>query len=172
MKKSSVMRPQDIVILLKLVAIRDAEKRMIDLANELFISLSEVSESLNRSYISGLIGSNKRDVHRKAFLEFLIYGIRYVFPQYPGAIVRGMPTAHSASPMKEKISSHAGEYFVWEDVDGEVRGQKIEPLFISVPKAARIDHDLYELLTLVDSLRVGQPREIAVAQHLLKERFH
>ena len=49
MKKHSGMRPQDIVILLKIATYGDNNWYMKDIANDLFISPSEVSESLNRS---------------------------------------------------------------------------------------------------------------------------
>jgi hypothetical protein len=40
--------------------------------------------------------------------EFLIHGLKYVFPAYPGALVRGVPTAHSAEPLKGLLI--AGRY--------------------------------------------------------------
>ena len=38
------------------------------------------------------------------------YGIKYVFPVEPGALVRGIPTAHSASPIKDHILSGTDTY--------------------------------------------------------------
>ena len=48
MKKHNGMRPQDIVVLLKIISIRDDNWRNIDIANAIGISPSEVSEALNR----------------------------------------------------------------------------------------------------------------------------
>ena len=48
---------------------------------------------------------------------------------------------------------------VWPDPDGNVRGITFEPLSSSVPKAAKHDPALYELLALVDVLREGRARE-------------
>ena len=76
---------------------------MKDLSFELNISASEISESINRSKIAGLIGPNKKSLMRLALMDFLEFGIRYVYPQKPGAIVRGIPTAHSASPLNNTI---------------------------------------------------------------------
>lgn len=56
MKKHNGMRPQDIVVLLKIISIHDSW-RNIDLANALQISPSEVSEALNRCMIARLIDS-------------------------------------------------------------------------------------------------------------------
>lgn len=171
MKKKKGIRPQDIVILLKLVVCSGKDKRIIDLATELFLSTSEVSESLYRSHFSGLVDGSKRIVHKKALLEFLLFGIKYVFPERPGAIVRGIPTAHSAPPLNIQVISDQIDTFVWEDVDGLDRGQQIEPLYFTVPKAVKLDDKLYELLALVDTLRVGRPREVSIAKQMLTERL-
>jgi len=55
MRKHNGMRPQDIVILLKIIALGKGTWQLKDLARQLFISLSEVSESLNSSQLAGLI---------------------------------------------------------------------------------------------------------------------
>lgn len=54
------MRPQDIVILLKIIAKEGESWHNKDLSEELFISASEVSESLRRSGIAGLIDMEKK----------------------------------------------------------------------------------------------------------------
>ena len=104
MKKHNGMRPQDVVILLKIATLKDKVWNGKNLYTTLFISPSEVSESLNRSMIAGLLDAGKRKLMRQAFLEFLEHGLKYVYPQQPGALVRGMPTAHSAPPIKQNYS--------------------------------------------------------------------
>lgn len=61
------MRPQDIVVLLKIISIGDDKWRNIDIANAIGISPSEVSEALNRCKIAKLIDSKKRKVHINSF---------------------------------------------------------------------------------------------------------
>lgn len=162
------MRPQDIVILLKITTLpENAGWKMMDLVSALYLSQSEISESLNRSSLAGLIDFGKKKVMRLSLMEFLEHGIHYVFPQHPGALVRGVPTAHSHPAMKKKIIS--SENYVWADTDGKVRGQAIEPLSKSVIKAVRQDDVLYKLLALVDVMRVGKVREIKVALAELKK---
>lgn len=56
---------------------------------------------------------------------------------------------------------------VWPDPDGDVRGLTLEPLHKAAPKAARRDPRLYELLTLIDALRVGRARERQLAEKAL-----
>lgn len=162
------MRPQDIVILLKITTFPETGKwKMMDLVISLYVSQSEISESLNRSSLAGLIDFTKRKVMRLSLMEFLEHGIHYVFPLHPGALVRGIPTAHSHPEMKKKIIS--SEDYVWADADGKIRGQAIEPLTKSVVKAVRQDATLYKLLALVDVLRVGKIREIKIALAELKK---
>jgi hypothetical protein len=170
MKKHNGMRPQDIVVLLKIIAVGDKEWRNIDIANAILLSPSEVSEALNRCKIAGLIDSKKRKVNINSFTEFLIYGLKYVFPTEPGAIVKGILTAHSASPIKEHISSGTDVY-VWSYAKGDRRGQAIEPLYKTLPQVVQEDKRFYELLTIVDTIRVGRVREINIAIDELNKRL-
>ncbi len=164
------MRPQDIVVLLKIVALKDTNWRNIDLAYSLQISASEISEVLNRCKIAGLIDANKRKLHLNSFQEFLIYGLKYVFPAEPGAMVRGIPTAHSASPINDHFSS-GSDIYVWPYAKGNQRGQAIEPLYRTLPEIIEQDKSFYELLAIVDTLRVGRVREIKIAAEELKKRL-
>jgi hypothetical protein len=170
MKKHNGMRPQDIVVLLKIISMQNDTWRNIDIANALQISPSEVSEALNRCKISRLLDSTKRSVHVNSFKEFLIYGLKYVFPVEPGAVVRGIPTAHSASPINKQISPGKDDY-VWPYAKGDQRGQAIEPLYETLPAVVREDKLFYELLVIVDTLRIGRVREIKIAIDELEKRL-
>ena len=163
------MRPQDIVVLLKIAAKGKDQWYMKDLSYELGISASEVSESLNRSVIAGLISPDKKKLMKHALLDFLEHGLRYVYPQRPGALLRGVPTSHAAPPLVDHIQS--SEAYVWPYAYGEVRGQAIEPLHPKVPEASLKDPYLYELLALCDALRVGRARERSFAIEELKKRI-
>jgi hypothetical protein len=167
MKAQSSMRPQDIVILLKMLTIQDAGWQYRGLAASLFISISEVSDSLVRSHVAGLVDESKRHVHRQSLMEFLEYGIRYVFPQVPGSMVTGIPTAHSHAFYKQHFSSEFN--YVWPDEDGDIRGLAIQPLHKGVPKACGQDELLYKLLASIDVLRVGRAREKELALKQLKK---
>ena len=147
----------------------DGKYKVTDICNNLMISQSEVSESLNRSKIARLIGSDKF-VYRKSLYEFLIYGLRVVFPVIPGAIARGVPTSHSAPPLSAEIVA-GNENYVWQYAKGEIRGMIIEPLYKTVPKVCLKLPELHELLSLLDALRIGRIREINIAKNILKERL-
>jgi hypothetical protein len=163
------MKPQDIVILLKIVAIGNDNWQQKPLAEALGLGQSEVSQSVARSQFAGLLFGNGKQVMKSALLEFLQFGLAYVFPQKPGAVVRGIATAYAASPLKESIDST--ESYVWPYAKGTHRGQAIVPLYPSVPEAALKDPKLYELLALTDALRVGKVREKALAMEELKKKL-
>ena len=163
------MRPQDVVILLKIITYDDQPWFQKPLSEELNMSQSEISQSIARSKFAGLLDSSGKMVRRIALMEFLQYGISYVFPQQPGAIVRGLPTAHAAPPLNNIIQSQ--ESYVWPSGKGKIRGQSITPLYPSVIDAAQKDSYLYELLALVDAIRVGRAREKEIAILELRKRI-
>lgn len=170
MKSQSIqIKPQDILILLKIISNNTPSWNQKPMATALGLSQSEISESVARSKYAGLLDPKGKSVMRLALLDLLQYGLRYVFPQKPGPIVRGLATAHSASPLKDHIQST--EAYVWPYAKGNLRGQSILPLYPSVPEAALKDKKLHELLALVDALRVGRAREKNLAIKELKKRF-
>ena len=164
------MKEQDLVILLKKLTHKGYSLSVRKLAEELGMSASCVSESLERSKQAQLVDRNKKRVNILALQEFLIHGVAYVFPAHAGRIGRGIPTYASASPFKEQLAANADAY-VWHDVRGTVRGQQIEPLYPSVPEAVQRDEELYELLVIVDALRMGRAREKEIAINELTKRF-
>jgi hypothetical protein len=104
-------------------------------------------------------------------LEFLVHGVKYAFPARHGSESIGMPTAYAAAPLNSKIVASSAAIPVWPDPEGSARGQALFPLYPSAPLAARRDPVLYELLTLVDAIRIGNVREQQLAESLLKERL-
>ena len=167
MRKHNGMRPQDIVVLLKLISAEKEPLNLTGLSHSLFLSLSEVSESLNRSQIAGLVDYDKKKVFRQNLMEFIEHGAKYVFPQRPGSMVRGLPTAHSHPFMEKKISGDIP--YVWPDNQGDLIGLELLPFYEKQVEAARQDSTLYKLLALVDVLRIGKVREIKLAVPELKK---
>ena len=163
------MKPQDVVVLLKIIALGNDNWQQIPMAQSLKMSQSEVSQSVARSKYAGLLDASGKKVMRLALMDFLQYGLAVVFPAKPGAAVRGIPTAHSAVPLKNEISSD--EDYVWPYAKGQVRGYGITPLYSTVPQAALDDERLYALLALADALRVGRAREKNMAISELKNRI-
>ncbi|MFI5139304.1 MAG: hypothetical protein ACHQIM_15895 [Sphingobacteriales bacterium] len=168
MKAHNGMRPHDLLVLLKIISSKDNWLNK-DLSTSLYISSSEISESLNRSMIAKLISPDKRKVFKNALYEFIRFGLSYVFPVVPGAVVRGMPTAHSAPVLNKDFISK--DVYVWPSPNGNARGQAITPLHSNQVKATEQDQKLYDMLALVDTVRVGRVRETEKALALLKNYF-
>ena len=165
------MRPQDIVILLKKVTLAGRDMTNAQIAKDLSISASEVSEALERCRIAHLVDNLKQRVNILALKEFLVHGLKYVFPVQPQAKVRGIATAISAPPMSEKILSDKDVY-VWPDSKGNIRGEAITPLYKTVPEAVRIDPMLHSLLAIADIFRIGRTREVELAKVELDTIFN
>lgn len=185
------MKSQDIVILLKLVCLEHEEQQRLQhprkdahredpfsvrgLESALGISKTEVNASIKRSISSGLAikdrASGRARPNRRNLCNFIIHGLKFVFPAKPGAMMRGVPTAFAALSLKKQLVS-AGEYiYVWPFAKGKDMGQSVKPLFKSVPEAALRDDRLYEYLALVDAIRLGNQREAGLAADRLSERL-
>jgi hypothetical protein len=170
MKQEQIgMKPQDVVILLKIIALDAENWQQLPLAKALKMSQSEVSQSVARSKYAGLLDGKGKKVMRLSLMNFLQHGLAFVFPQKPGPVVRGMPTAHSTRPLNTMFLSE--ELYVWPYAKGTVRGHSIIPLYSSIPEAAEQDDKLYEMLALTDSLRMGRARERDLAVMELKKRI-
>lgn len=141
------------------------------LADALGISKTEVSASLRRSLDAGLARRDRVSglprANRSALLEIAEHCLRWVFPVRPGPLARGIPTAFAAPVLADQVFSAGDNALVWPDARGKVMGQGIVPLYQSVPHAVRRDPDLYAMLALLDALRLGQPRERAIARDRL-----
>lgn len=170
MKKHNGMKPQDIAVLLYIAQYCEGTYRVLDLANALKISQSEVSEALNRCRIARLLDADEKLVYRNNLYEFIIYGLRYVFPAEPGTIVRGIATAHSGPPLNDRIVA-GSESYVWSYSDGNTQGIAIAPLYKTLPAIAEDHPEFYEILCLVDACRIGRAREVNLAREILKERL-
>src|ERR1035437_2848883 len=96
-----VLKPVDIVVLLKLSLVQGERPPYLQMANDLHLYPSEVYASIKRARESHLVqGPELKDrLNRSALLEFLLHGIRYAFPASTGALTRGVPTGYAAPPL-------------------------------------------------------------------------
>lgn len=139
------------------------------------VSKSEVNASLKRSISVGLAKLDRKNnfpkANVRALLEFIVNGIKYVYPARPSAIVRGIPTSIAAPVLEGKLMT-AGEYiYVWPDAMGKEKGQSVEPLYKTVPMAVKKDPRLYGFLALVDAIRLGSGRESTFAAKKLEKEL-
>ena len=169
-----ILKPQDVVVLLKLVAQGDRGWTFQGLAVELSISQSEVHAAVKRAVAARLMteaaSATGRPV-RAALLEFLVHGVKYAFAPERGELTRGVPTGYAAPPLDKVISGSSEPPPVWPYAEGKVRGYAFAPLYRTVPEAALRDPALYELLALVDAIRDGRARERSLARQALEKRL-
>jgi hypothetical protein len=167
------MKPQDLLVALKLWVGRDRGWTYPLLAKSLGMSVSEAHGAVKRAVRAGLLPPGGLGVRPSGapLREFLIHGAKYVFPPIRGEMTRGLPTAHAAPPLKGLLVESSEPSPVWPHPSGGTRGPGLEPLFRSVPGAAQKDPALYEVLALFDALRTGRARERQMATRLLEERL-
>ena len=153
------LRPQDVFVLAKLIAYAGPRPPIAQVGLELSLSASQVHAALKRLLLSRLVskdGARERPI-LKAVEEFLIHGLKYVFPARRGEMTRGVPTSYAAPPLCGQISSGTDPPPVWPYAEGDQRGVSLEPLYKTVPAAALRDPALYELLALIDALVMVAP---------------
>lgn len=169
-----VLRPQDLVVLLRLSLEQGPPPTYAALAAELGLTASEVHAGVERARLAQLVRkgeAGKPQVVREALRLFVQHGARYCFPATRGEATRGTPTGYAAEPLAGKVVQSGEPVPVWPHKKGAVRGVAFYPLYPTVPEAAARNAALYELLVLFDAIRGGSARERVLAIELLDERW-
>jgi len=168
------LKPQDVVVLLKLCGqARKSRPPYAEIASQLAMSPSEVHSSVKRLQMARLLHGPElgQRPNVRAVEEFLIHGVKYAFPAEHGSLTRGIPTSYAAEPLKRLIQPGNDPLPVWPDPEGTIRGISLMPLYKTVPKAAKKDPELYELLAVLDAVREGRARERNLAEKELLKRI-
>lgn len=143
------------------------------LATSTGISKTQVGLALQRCYDVGLAKPDRLTgvprTNNTALLEFIVHGLRYVFPARPGELTRGIATGLGAPVLEGKLMTAGDLVPVWPDALGNTKGVAVEPLHRAVTRAVRRDARLYALLALTDAIRIGQPRERNLASEMLTQ---
>lgn len=160
------VKRQDILILIWL-CLQDKKPSQKEISEKLDISRAAVSYAIERCIGINLLDRKKYQVRKQALLEFIFYGLPYIYPVIKGSIVKGIPTSASAFPLNQLFSRDPG--YVWATDKATHTGIDIEPLYPSIPTIALGDARMYEVCTLIDAIRIGHTREKVEAYRLLKE---
>lgn len=170
--KQQVLKPQDLVVTLKICVNRQRDFLLVELAAELLMPLSVVHGCIKRSEQARLLSRSAGSVRalRPAVEEFVIHGAKYAFPATLGPLTKGMPTA-IASPALRSFFDADSLAPVWPHPEGSAYGPAVTPLHSGVPDACKRDSSLLNALTLLDALRTGAAREREIAETILKELF-
>lgn len=168
------LKPQDVVVLIKLLSYEGGRPPIAQVGVDLALSASEVHAALKRLAVSRLISNDLNEGRPllESVEEFLVHGVKYAFPAQRGEVTRGMLTSYAAPPLSVAIAGGSDLPPVWPFPEGEHRGVTLEPLYKTVPIAARRDPILYEMLALLDALRDGRAREKQLAEKQLISRLH
>lgn len=165
-----MLKPQDTLIALKLWA--DYQQQLVmplrEAASLVGISVSEFSKGLQRLEVAKLVVARdgRRFVERGALLEWLCYGVRYAYPVEQIGFGRGVATAWNCSLVTSDILPPTPA-MVWQQPKGTIEGVMIAPIHVSAPLAASNNELMYQALALIDAVRLGKPRELAIARELL-----
>jgi hypothetical protein len=170
-EKQIVLKPQDLVVVVKLAVNRNREFTLSELASELHMAVSVVHGSIGRSELARLISRSSGGIRviRSAVHEFVIHGAKYAFPGILGPLSKGVPTAVAGPILRTCFEQADTLPPVWPDPEGSGYGPGLTPLSPIVPKACKKDLLLLDALTLVDALRIGAAREQELAvSHLME----
>ena len=101
-----MLKPQDVYVALKIAAGRSGRAPYAQLAGELGMSPSEVHASVKRAQQARLLHGPELDDRPNfaALEEFLVHGLKYVFPAERGEFTRGVPTSYAAEPLRSVIA--------------------------------------------------------------------
>lgn len=163
-----MLKAQDLVIAL-VIRLVPQSWGYATLAEFTGLSTSQIHLSCKRLRKSDLLRQDAGEawhVPASNLSEFLTHGMRYVFPVRPGEPTRGIPTAHTAAFVASEFAVGAEVLpLVWPTVNGEVKGNRLEPLhpcqLRCIPRPG--GEPVYRALVCIDLLRVGQARERAWA---------
>jgi hypothetical protein len=164
-----ILKPQDLVVALKLHLLGTERVSFAVLGKELRLSPFEAHAATQRLIAARLAAPLDGQVMPilPSLRSFLLNGAPFTYPAVRGEITVGMPTAHAAPPLNSLLVIGNELPPVWPDPEGTQRGGSVMPLYPRVTEAARSDTRLYAMLALFDALRVGQARERTLAiEHL------
>jgi DNA-binding transcriptional MocR family regulator len=145
-----------VLVLLALYSVED-DWTLRSVAERLGVKHSKVQRALDRLERAGLYDARRRRPVRAATEEFLFHALRYLHPLTEGPIVRGVPTAWGAEPLRSEISTNEAPP-VWPHPAGTVRGPAIEPLDECLPSLIERWPEVAARAALVDALRIGDAR--------------
>jgi len=166
------LKPQDTLLVLKYWSLQQIGQQdsVRDIAESIGISASEVSKGSQRLIASRLVVERHGRVYAElgALLEWLCYGVRYAYPVESAGYGRGMATSWNSPELVSEIVP-PNPPLAWPVAGGDIDGILIKPIHASVPFASSRDKKLYHVLSLIEAVRGGKPRELSIARRLLTD---
>jgi len=165
----ATLKGVDLIVLLGLLRHPVGGWTVRSLAAELRLPSASVQRSLDRLAVVGVFDARRRRVNVGACEDLFVYALRFIAPAAVGGETRGLPTAWAAPPLVGHLARTDDLPPVWPDPHGEVRGLEVQPLHPRVVSLASADSEMYELLALIDGLRVGDARVRQLAVRMLHD---
>jgi hypothetical protein len=161
-----VLKPQDIVVAFHLLQRQGLSQR--EMAVQVGLSQPEISNALKRLHASRLLLGDGRTVVVPHLLELCVHGVKYFFPPVLGHRRGGLPTVTLAPPLKGKVAGEDTD-LVWPVPRGTARANSLEPIHPCAVHAAQNDERVYELLVVLDGIRIGGNRIRSLSEEILAE---
>jgi hypothetical protein len=169
MLKAESLKPQDILVACKLYSLEEGavDYTYASLGRDVGLSPSEAHSSAERCRRAALLTPNNV-LLRRNLRDLLVVAVPRVYYATRGGLADGTPTSVHAPVLLGKVALAQPTIVpvVWPGA-GRDRGESLSPIYSTVPVACRADPLLYELMALVDVLRVGAASERAAATELL-----
>lgn len=164
------LQPVDLVVALAAARTETSlgEWKPADVQRALELPWSTLDRSLDRLRHADILRGGR--ISRIA-LASLMPALRYLFPIEVDTTRTevGVPTGYASAAFEGRIRYTVPE--VWPDAAGTVAGHPVVPLHPSLPSVARRHPDLGEVFALVDAVRGGRAREVALAIEKLRDRL-
>lgn len=177
MSKVESLKPQDVLVACKLHSLGRGKRLEFTYANfseSVGLAPSEVHASVGRCRCAQLLSASGDVVlNLSAFRDLLVDAVPRIFYPVRGGLQDGMPTSVHAPVLWSKLGKPAGTIPVVWPGSGGTRGESLQPIYSSAPVACRSDECVYEVLALLDVIRIGAPadkrRAVDAVDHLLGE---
>lgn len=154
-----MLKAQDIVLLLKLLANPEhLNWPQHQLATHLCLSVSVINAALKRLSQSGLVRLGlEGKLYQPVIVaceEFLVSGVKYMYPAQLGQYTRGIATSYAAPVFEKQIAIGQDPIPVWPYAEGTQKGLAMDPLYSNVPKAITQypDEEFYDLFLFITDL--------------------
>ena len=161
------LRPSDIVVACQLTQTPSPPYTVLAAAT--LLSVGECHAAIRRLVAARLMNPSQRRVVPELLSRFLVVGVPHAFPALIGPSAVGVATAFSAAAFRASVAPP--EAYVWPDGNGHAEGLALTPLFAAAVRLPLRNVALYEVLALIDALRVGDTRERQLAEAFLRERL-
>ena len=168
MRQNRVIKPQDIVILGKLISEKlwPSQKEIADSLN---LSQAEISHALNTLDHIGLINLSNKKINKLAITEFVTHALKYLYPIEKKGTGRGILIGPSSSIFKEKVRSDDYNY-IWPNSNGDSKGIIVTPLLPELSSTVLSNEIMCQFLNVVEIFRgLGGVRHVQEAQKILKD---